>query len=112
MLWQREHPDFAYLDFEGGQLMLEAHHQTGWNTAPLEKPFGRGVNFQLECADAQTVRETLLQSGHLLYRDLKETWYKTGETTSGTLELLVQDPDGYLLRFSEFLGEKQATSEE
>jgi len=40
-----------------------------------------------------------------LYRELKESWYDTGGVLSGQKEILVQDPDGYLLRFTQYLGE-------
>lgn len=33
---------FAYVDFEGAQLMLEQLHEDGWNVAGLERPYGRG----------------------------------------------------------------------
>ncbi len=39
-------------------------------------------------------------------KELKETWYDIGEILSGQKEFLIQDPDGYLLRFTEYLGEK------
>jgi catechol 2,3-dioxygenase-like lactoylglutathione lyase family enzyme len=99
----RSNPDFAYLSFEGSQLMLEAYHQTGWNVAPLEYPFGRGVNFSLTCADATSLRDRVVASGVALYRDLRETWYDADGTQYGQREFLVQDPDGYLLRFTEDL---------
>ena len=38
--------------------------------------------------------------------DLEENWYRQGDKLLGNKEFLIQDPDGYLLRFSEDLGEK------
>jgi catechol 2,3-dioxygenase-like lactoylglutathione lyase family enzyme len=94
---------FAYLEFEGAQLMLEQFDESGWHVGTLEKPYGRGVNFQIECANATAVRNKMVQVGHALYRDLKDTWRQTGDTISGAREFLIQDPDGYLLRFAEEL---------
>ena len=37
---------------------------------------------------------------------IEENWYRSGEKFLGNKEFLVQDPDGYLIRFSEDLGEK------
>ena len=100
-LFARE--NFAYLEFEGSQLMLEQYHESGWNVGILEKPYGRGVNFQIECSNATELRHRMLQAGFALYRDLKDTWRQTGDTVSGAREFLIQDPDGYLLRFAEEL---------
>ncbi len=97
---------FAYMDFEGAQLMLEEFRQDGWNVAELEKPFGRGVNLQIECSDAGLLRDGLARSEYPLYREVEDVWRDTGDTVTGSREFLVQDPDGYLLRFSQHLGEK------
>lgn len=103
MLFSRNDPAFAYLEFEGGQIMLE---QRGgdWETGVLEKPFGRGINLQIECKNVQRLRDQIVAKGHKLYRDLAETWYDVNGVEYGALEFLVQDPDGYLLRFSQDLG--------
>lgn len=42
---QRTKPDFAYIECEQVQIMLEQIHDNGWVTGSLEAPFGRGVNF-------------------------------------------------------------------
>ncbi|MGH3147954.1 MAG: bleomycin resistance protein [Rubrobacter sp.] len=98
--------DFAYLDFEGAQLMIEAFHPEAWNVAGLERPYGRGINLQIECSDANGLRDGLAASDYPLYRDVEDAWRDTGDTLSGAREFLVQDPDGYLLRFSQYLGER------
>ena len=103
---QRSNPDFAYLDMENVQLMLEQIHESGWNTGALEFPLGRGINFQIELADIATVHGRLVSAQIALYREMKESWYDVGDKLSGQREFLVQDPDGYLLRFSQYLGEK------
>ena len=103
---QRLNPDFAYLDMENVQLMLEQIHESGWNTGVLEFPLGRGINFQIELADIGPVHGRLVSAQIALYREMKESWYDVGDMLSGQREFLVQDPDGYLLRFSQYLGEK------
>ncbi|MFX5244990.1 VOC family protein, partial [Acinetobacter baumannii] len=72
----------------------------------LEAPFGRGVNFQMELSDISFVHSRLKAAQVELFRELSETWYDIGGKLSGQREFLVQDPDGYLLRFSQYLGEK------
>ena len=97
---------FAYIDFEGAQLMLEEFHEDGWNVAGLDRPYGRGINLQIECSDAGRLRAGLVGSEYPLYREVEDVWRDTGSVVTGSRELLVQDPDGYLLRFSQHLGER------
>lgn len=104
VLFSRE--NFVYLDFEGIQWMLQAQEANDWQTSKLEKPYGRGLNFQLECANASLIRDKLVKQNYPLFRDLEDSWRKTDSVLSGAREFLVQDPDGYLLRFAETLGEK------
>lgn len=103
---QRKKPDFVYLELEQVQIMLEQIHDKAWVTGELVSPLGRGVNFQIELLDISPVYERIYVANIKLFRELKETWYDVGECSSGQKEFLVQDPDGYLLRFSQHLGEK------
>ena len=86
--------------------MLEQYHQDGWNTGTLETPFGRGINFQIELTDIEPMYQRLKAINYPFYRDSKDVWRKTGEVQSGQREFLIQDPDGYLLRFIQHLGER------
>jgi catechol 2,3-dioxygenase-like lactoylglutathione lyase family enzyme len=97
---------FAYLELEGVQFMLQAAAQDDWLTATLQYPFGRGVNFQIELDDIAPLQARLAQAAYPLYREARDAWYETGDIVSGQREFLVQDPDGYLLRFCQALGEK------
>ncbi|MCK9171294.1 MAG: VOC family protein [Treponema sp.] len=105
--YQRNDPKFAYLEYESSQIMIEEVHNDDWKTGELEYPYGRGINFQIECSNVQKIQNTLLENEYSLFREIKDTWYNTGKNFVGCRELLVQDPDGYLLRFSEDLGTKQ-----
>lgn len=103
---RRENPDFVYLEQEHVQMMLEQISDEGWITGELEAPLGRGVNFQIELSDLEPLVKRLQTHKVPLFREMKETWYDIGEKLSGERELLLQDPDGYLLRFTQHLGEK------
>lgn len=70
---------------------------------------GLGVNFQVELSDLEPLVKRLQTHKVSLFREMKETWYDIGEKLSGERELLLQDPDGYLLRFTQHLGEKPKT---
>jgi hypothetical protein len=105
--FQRTNPNFAYLTLGQAQLMIEEYHDTGWNVGVLERPFGRGVNLQIEVADVHAIADTLSAYAIPLYRPITETWYATNPgVEEGVREFLVQDPDGYLLRFQEYVGQR------
>ncbi len=110
--YRREQPPFAFLEFEGAQVMLEQHHSSGWNVEGLIRPFGRGINLQIACEHVTALRDRVLSNEHRLYMDLEERWYEAGEQLVGQLAFLVQDPDGYLLRFIQRLGEKPARAQQ
>lgn len=103
---QRQQPEFAYLCYGEAQLIIEQLHTKGWNTADLCWPLGRGINFQIEVDDIEAVLVRLQQHAVPLYQSLRDNHYDLddiGETTACQREFLVQDSDGYLLRFSQYL---------
>ncbi|OOE63738.1 bleomycin resistance protein [Salinivibrio kushneri] len=104
---QRTTPKFAYLEYEKVHIMIEQMHDAGWEPGALVYPLGRGVNFQIELSDISPILERLAATETSLYQEPQENWYDEGAVLCGQREFLVQDPDGYLLRFSQFLGEKE-----
>jgi catechol 2,3-dioxygenase-like lactoylglutathione lyase family enzyme len=104
--YKRDDPKFAYLEYELSQIMIEEYHKDGWGTGKLEQPYGRGINFQIECNNVEKLQKRILKNKYDIFRNIKENWYNTGNDFVGNKEFLVQDPDGYLLRFSEDLGTK------
>jgi catechol 2,3-dioxygenase-like lactoylglutathione lyase family enzyme len=103
--FERPESGFAYLEKDGAELMLE---QAGghWSTGELEQPYGRGINFQIDADDAPEIAARLAAAGWPLFRPLHENWYRAGDIENGQREFLVQDPDGYLLRFAQWLGDR------
>ena len=110
--YQRPEDGFAYLDLNGAQVMLEqADPEAGqWLTAPLTKPYGRGINLQIDVAAVGPIIQKLGQAGFPLYRECKDTWYRADKIEVGQREFIVQDPDGYLVRLVERLGERPVCS--
>lgn len=104
--YRRDDPPFAYLEQQQVQLMLEQVHPAGWQVGALEPPFGRGINLQMELTEIQPLLDRLQGAGIALFRQPTEVWYPVGEMLAGQRELLLQDPDGYLLRFVQYLGER------
>jgi catechol 2,3-dioxygenase-like lactoylglutathione lyase family enzyme len=103
--YQRPESKFAFLSYNGSQIMLE-ESSGKWQTGKLEQPFGRGVNFQIETDDAVQLADSIKNQGHALKMEPKENWYRKGSRLLGQKEFLVMDPDGYLLRFAQSLGKK------
>jgi catechol 2,3-dioxygenase-like lactoylglutathione lyase family enzyme len=110
--YARPEDGFAYLHRGGAQMMLEEVAQPGrrWVTAALEPPLGRGVNFQIEVDDLASLHAALLREGWPFYLNVEEKWYRVGLSETGVRQFLVQDPDGYLLRFQQPLGTRPASA--
>ena len=109
-LFDRPEECFAYLDLDGAQIMLDEIGKTrDWVTGPLEPPFGRGVNFQIRVSAVEPILATLAREGWPLFMEPEQKWYRTGDVESGVHQFLVQDPDGYLIRFSAYLGDRPVT---
>lgn len=105
--YSRAEERFAYITLGAAHLMLE---QTGvgrnWITGPLEQPLGRGVNFQITVPDSESLAKVLGQAGVELFMQPETKWYGVGEEEAGVHQFLVQDPDGYLVRFQSSLGRR------
>ena len=107
--YARPEERFAYLDRDGAELMIEQPTEPWrtWSTGDLPPPFGRGVNLQIEVGDVAALRAAVLQAGHPLFLELEDRWYRCDDLFTGNRQFLVQDPDGYLLRFFQDLGTRQ-----
>lgn len=106
--YDRPEEGFAYLDLDGAQVMLEQRDPAfrQWLTGTLDSPFGRGINFQIEVASVAPVLERLKRAAWPLFMACEDAWYRAGDIEVGQRQFLVQDPDGYLLRLGEALGER------
>lgn len=104
VLYERPEERFVYLDRDGVQVMLLM--DTDWHTGVLQRPYGRGINFQIEVAALMPLLSSLRSASWQLYFEPEEKWYRCGRIEAGQRQFLVQDPDGYLLRFAESLGER------
>jgi catechol 2,3-dioxygenase-like lactoylglutathione lyase family enzyme len=107
--YDRPAEKFAYLDLDGAELMIEQETDF-WLTGAREKPYGRGINLQMETGDLDGILARLSAAGWPLFRPVEEAWYRAGDLYSGNRQFLVQDPDGYLLRMFQDIGETPAPS--
>lgn len=103
--FDRPEDRFAYLDLGGAQIMLEQESDF-WTTGARERPYGRGINLQIEVDDVDALAARVATAGVPLFRAMEEAWYRAGERENGNRQFLAQDPDGYLLRFYQDLGSR------
>jgi catechol 2,3-dioxygenase-like lactoylglutathione lyase family enzyme len=109
--YQRDNPPFAFLSYQGSNVMiqeLDPNEDKAFITGNFEYPFGRGINFQIDTENVQRLNDSLNGRNYPLRRPIQDSWYKVGNVLRGCRQILVQDPDGYLLRFSQGIGEKPA----
>jgi catechol 2,3-dioxygenase-like lactoylglutathione lyase family enzyme len=102
--YARPEERFAYLDRDGAELMIEQSVGRAFLAAPLDYPYGRGVNFQIEVADVAELYARVGDAGCPISLPLEERWYRRDDDEVGNRQFIVLDPDGYMLRFFQDLG--------
>lgn len=109
VVWiERPEERFAYLKRGPVHIMLQQADGPGrrFRTAPLEYPFGRGINLQIEVSDVDTLYAQAQASKCVMHVPLEDRWYRQGNDEAGNRQFVVVDPDGYLLRFFSNLGRR------
>lgn len=109
VVYERIEDKFAFIEFEDVQIMLQEINKSEnkWETAKLEYPLGRGINFQIDVINIDKIYNRLKESKYKIFVDIEEHWYRKDNVLMGCKEFLVQDPNGYVLRFSKDLEEKK-----
>ena len=98
--YERQKEKFIFMSFQDSQFMFEQIHDEGWNTGELTYPLGRGVNFSIAVDDIENLY-TLVKSKKLeIYKKLTKSVYLVNGIEKIQMEFLIQDPNGYLLRFT------------
>lgn len=98
--YERKDDKFVFLEMNGSQIMLQEINDN-WNTGKLEFPYGRGVNFSIEVKDVVMLYEFLMKRKYPLFSELMINEYIVSGKKYIEKEFLIQDPDGYLLRFTQ-----------
>ena len=105
--YQRPEEKFAYLERpEGAQIMLCERAEGRCKTAPMEKPYGRGVIFQVYISSIDPTIDRLKDLRVPIYAGPREVWRWYGNREGGRREVMVLDPNGYLIMLAEDLGER------
>lgn len=105
--YERPESGFVMLERQGVRLMLDEIGQGRvWLAGPLEAPFGRGVNLQIKTEQVDDLYAAVQKAGAKIFMAMEEKWYRANDIYVGNRQFIVQDPDGYMLRFFEDLGER------
>jgi len=102
--YERSEKGFYYLERQGAEIMIEQMCADSWVAAKAEPPFGQGMHFEICTDDLAALYDTCKTSNAVLFREWEEVWYRAENTYLGQVQFIVQDPDGYLLRFEQELG--------
>ena len=99
VLYERLENNFCFVELDGNQIMLEQINDN-WNVAPLERPFGRGINISMSIDNVEESYSKIVEDNIFIYKDLETHSYRVDDQVYDDKEFLIQDPDGYLLRFN------------
>ena len=77
------------------------------NNSRFQSRINTANNNWLEIPIQNVIDNALANNNYKIAFEMEENWYRQDDKLLGNKEFLVQDPDGYLLRFSEDLGQKQ-----
>ena len=99
IMYERKENKFAFIELEGNQIMIEEVNDN-WNTGKMEYPFGRGINISMNIKNIDNYYLKLKEKNICFFKELMTNIYRVKETLYEDKEFLIQDPDGYLLRFN------------
>ena len=98
--YERTEDKFVFMSFQDSQFMFEQIHDDGWNIGELVYPLGRGINFSIAVDDIEELYKLVNSLNIELYRELTRNIYQVNGIEEMQIEFLIQDPNGYLLRFT------------
>ena len=98
--YERTEDKFVFMSFQDSQFMFEQIHDDGWNIGELVYPLGRGINFSIAVDDIEELYKLVSNLNIELYRELTRNIYQVNGIEEMQIEFLIQDPNGYLLRFT------------
>ena len=98
--YERPEEKFVFMSFQDSQFMFEQIHDNGWNIGELIYPLGRGINFSIAVDDIEGLYKLVKTLNLEIYKELNRSIYQVNGTEETQTEFLIQDPNGYLLRFT------------
>lgn len=97
--YERKENKFVFLEYENNQIMIEEVNNN-WSVGKLSYLFGNGINLSMEVSDIDALYQKVKKLDIPIFRELKVSEYKVDDEVYQDKEFLIQDPDGYLLRFT------------
>ena len=108
--YERPEEGFGYLVLGNAHLMLDQIDRgRTWATGPLEFPLGRGINLEVQVDNLDGTLQRITEAGWPIFVEPEEKWYRAGDVEIGVRQFLIQDPDGYLVRLQQEIGERPAS---
>lgn len=98
--YERPEKKFMFLSLEGNQIMIKENNGH-WITGTMEYPYGRGINFEMTVRDVDALYQRIMDHGIPVYEEMCTEHYRMNGKYIIQKEFLIQDPDGYLLRFTD-----------
>jgi len=98
--YEREEDKLCFLELEDNQIMIQEENNN-WNTGIMEYPYGRGINLSMSVSNVEKMYNNLKEKGIKFFLDLETHNYRVDNKVYNDQEFLLQDPDGYLLRFND-----------
>ena len=99
IVYERIENKFCFLQLEKNQIMIEEKNGN-WNTGELKYPYGNGINISMQVSDVEKMFNDLKESKQKFFLELEVHKYRVGKKFLEDKEFLIQDPDGYVLRFN------------
>ena len=100
--YERVEEEFVYFTLNNVDIMAEGINGVGrrWLTGKMEKPFGRGVNFQWDVSEIDELYSRVKASvPDSIFLEMETKEYQCADQVAVQKQFIVQDPDGYLFRF-------------
>ena len=103
VVYDRPEDKFAFIEMEDVQFMVQEIDPTSnkWDTGTLDYPLGRGINFQIDVKNIDEIYNRLKEDNYKIFVEMEDHYYRKDDEMLGEREFLVQDPNGFLLRFAQ-----------
>ena len=100
IIYERIENKFCFMQIEDNQIMIEEKNDN-WRVGKLEYPYGNGINISMTISDIENMYNELKRKQTDFFIDIKVSEYRVNGKIYQDKEFLIQDPDGYLLRFND-----------
>lgn len=98
--YERPENKFCFLELNNNQIMIEEINDN-WNVGELSYPFGRGINISMTVENIDIIYKNAVNNNYRIFKEIMTNEYRVNNETIIEHEFLIQDPDGYLLRFND-----------